>query len=167
MRKGCDSPDMASGESANQCGYFFLPAADLAAAAAFFLALALLACALFWPDFFWLAFGDLSPITFILVLRLTGRRHGIFSASNRRMRDSVLIVNARRKPSSANGDFSERQHRLKRGLENQAQAARIASAFTTCSAEPVKAYLNFPARRVTRTSMVFRPLFFIARRSCL
>jgi hypothetical protein len=33
-------------------GYFFLPAADLAATAALFLALALVALAFFWPDFF-------------------------------------------------------------------------------------------------------------------
>ena len=34
-------------------------------------------------------------------------------------------------------------------FQAQAQSARIFSAVTTCSAEPVKAYLNFPARRVT------------------
>jgi len=42
-------------------GYFFLTA-DLAATAALFFALALLVLDCFWPDFFWLAFGDLSPI---------------------------------------------------------------------------------------------------------
>jgi hypothetical protein len=42
-------------------GYFFLTA-DWAATDALFLALALLALDCFWPDFFWLAFGDLSPI---------------------------------------------------------------------------------------------------------
>jgi hypothetical protein len=34
-------------------------------------------------------------------------------------------------------------------FQAQAQSARIFSAVTTCSGEPVKAYLNFPARRVT------------------
>src|SRR5207237_299317 len=47
-------------------GYFFLTE-DLAAAAALFFWLALLAAAFFWPDFFWLAFGDLSPITFLFL----------------------------------------------------------------------------------------------------
>ena len=48
-------------------GYFFLPAADLAATAAPFFWLALLTAAFFWPDFFWLAFGDLSPIFFFFL----------------------------------------------------------------------------------------------------
>jgi hypothetical protein len=52
----------ASGETASNGGYLFLAAADFAATAALFLALALLALDCFWPDFFWLAFGDLSPI---------------------------------------------------------------------------------------------------------
>ena len=51
-------------------GYFFLAAEDLAATAALFLALALLVLVCFWPDFFWVAFGDLSPITFIFILRV-------------------------------------------------------------------------------------------------
>jgi hypothetical protein len=51
--------------------------------------------------------------------------------------------------------------------QDQAQAARICSACTTCPAEPVKLNLNFPARRVTSTLIVFRPLFFIRKRSCL
>jgi hypothetical protein len=42
--------------------YFFLPAA-------FFLATALLPVDFFWPDFFWLAFGDLSPIMFDFLYR--------------------------------------------------------------------------------------------------
>jgi hypothetical protein len=44
--------------------YRFLAAADLAATAAFFFAAALLALDCFWPHFFWLAFGDLSPMMF-------------------------------------------------------------------------------------------------------
>ena len=51
-------------------GYFFLPADCLAATAALFLALALLAADCFWPDFFWFAFGDLSPIMVIFVFGL-------------------------------------------------------------------------------------------------
>jgi hypothetical protein len=43
-------------------GYFFLAAADLAATAALFFWLALLALDCFCEDFFWLDFGDLSPI---------------------------------------------------------------------------------------------------------
>ena len=42
--------------------------------------------------------------------------------------------------------------------KGQPQAARIASAFTTCSGEPVKLKWNFPDRRVIRTLMVSRPL---------
>jgi hypothetical protein len=42
-------------------GYFFL-AADLAATAALFFWLALLALDCFCEDFFWFDFGDLSPI---------------------------------------------------------------------------------------------------------
>jgi hypothetical protein len=43
-------------------GYFFLAAADLAAAADFFFWSALLTLTCFCEDFFWLDFGDLSPI---------------------------------------------------------------------------------------------------------
>ena len=43
-------------------GYFFLAAADLAATAAFLEASALLALDCFCEDFFWFAFGDLSPM---------------------------------------------------------------------------------------------------------
>src|ERR1035438_10269707 len=47
-------------------GYFFLPAACLLATTAFFFAArpSLLLC--FWPDFFWFAFGDLSPMMCLL-----------------------------------------------------------------------------------------------------
>ena len=51
--------------------------------------------------------------------------------------------------------------------QDQGQSARIFSAVTTCSAEPVKLYWNFPALRVTWTWMVSRPRFFIRKRSCL
>jgi hypothetical protein len=44
--------------------YFFLAAADLAAAACFFFWSALLALDCFCVDFFWLDFGDLSPMMF-------------------------------------------------------------------------------------------------------
>ena len=44
--------------------YFFLPAACLVATAALFFAAALEVLAFFWPDFFWFAFGDLSPMVF-------------------------------------------------------------------------------------------------------
>jgi hypothetical protein len=51
-----------SRETAIANGYFFFAAADLAARAALFCALALLALDCFCEDFFWLDFGDLSPI---------------------------------------------------------------------------------------------------------
>jgi hypothetical protein len=68
---------------------------DLAAAAALFFWFALLVAAVFWPDFFWLAFGDLSPITFILFLRIDCLRHGIFSGRNAIVRVGLTIVNDR------------------------------------------------------------------------
>jgi len=46
-------------------------------------------------------------------------------------------------------------------VEDQYHAARICSAFTTCSAEPVKLISNFPARRVTWTWIVSNPFFFM------
>jgi hypothetical protein len=52
-------------------------------------------------------------------------------------------------------------------IVGQGQAAIILSAAITCSGEPVKLYLYFPALRVTCTWMVSRPLFFIRKRSCL
>jgi hypothetical protein len=64
--------------------------------AAFFCWLALLALACFWPDFFWLAFGDLSPITYILVLRLTHLRHESFSGGRNIVLAGRMIVNAGR-----------------------------------------------------------------------
>lgn len=51
-------------------GYFFLPAACLLATAAVFLVAALLALACFCVDFFWLDFGDLSPIGRVMVVRI-------------------------------------------------------------------------------------------------
>jgi A/G-specific adenine glycosylase len=47
-----------------------LPAACFAATASFFFALALLTFNCFCEDFFWLDFGDLSPITFYFILRV-------------------------------------------------------------------------------------------------
>jgi hypothetical protein len=47
--------------------YFFLPATCLAVTAALFLAATLVFLAFFWPDFFWFAFGDLSPMVFIFL----------------------------------------------------------------------------------------------------
>jgi hypothetical protein len=75
-------------------GYFFFAAADLAARAALFCALALLALDCFCEDFFWLDFGDLSPI--ILFFRgLTGLRNFSFSEGKGIMRATALIVNSR------------------------------------------------------------------------
>jgi hypothetical protein len=49
-------------------GYLFLAAADLAAATNFFFCSALLALDCFWVDFFWLDFGDLSPMVFTFLI---------------------------------------------------------------------------------------------------
>lgn len=61
-RKGASGRFDADPERPVRGDYFFLPAADLAATAAFFEASALLAFDCFCEDFFWLAFGDLSPM---------------------------------------------------------------------------------------------------------
>ncbi len=53
------------GEAGN---YFFLPAACLLATAAVFFAAAVVVLDCFWLDFFWVAFGDLSPMIFWLSL---------------------------------------------------------------------------------------------------
>ncbi len=50
--------------------YFFLVLACLAATACFFFWSALLAAVCFWEDFFWLDFGDLSPMCFFFLLRV-------------------------------------------------------------------------------------------------
>lgn len=52
-----------------QSNYFFLPAACLLATTAFFLAATFLAWEFFWPDFFWFALGDLSPMMFTFLFR--------------------------------------------------------------------------------------------------
>jgi hypothetical protein len=75
-------------------GYFFFPAADLAAAAALFCALALLALDCFCEDFFWLDFGDLSPIIFFFRW-LIGRRNFSFSAGIAILLAATVIVNNR------------------------------------------------------------------------
>ena len=78
-------------------GYFFLPAADLAAAAALFFWSALLTLDCFCEDFFWLDFGDLSPMILFFFCGLTCRRHLIFSDGDGRVLDGVVIVNGGRK----------------------------------------------------------------------
>ena len=50
---------------------------------------------------------------------------------------------------------------------NQAQSARIFSAFLTSSSEPVKLNFNFPALRVTTTLIEDRPLRCMRKWSCL
>ena len=73
--------------------YFFLPAACFATTACFFFWSALLAMACFCDDFFWLDFGDLSPITMILLCWLTCRRHISFAAGRRIIRAGAPFVN--------------------------------------------------------------------------
>lgn len=66
MENDSISPDFYLKRDGRTEGYFFLPAACLAATAAFFFVAAVVVLACFWLDFFWLAFGDLSPIMFLL-----------------------------------------------------------------------------------------------------
>jgi hypothetical protein len=70
-----------------------LEAADLASAADFFFWSALLTLACFCEDFFWLDFGDLSPITFIFFCGLTRLRHDSFTAGKAIVLAGVAIVN--------------------------------------------------------------------------
>ena len=74
-------------DSTERTFYFFLPAC-LAATAALFFWLALLALVCFWWDFFWLDFGDLSPIILTFFCVLTHLRHVSFS-------EGIVIVLAR------------------------------------------------------------------------
>ena len=57
---------LSSGETATSAPYRFLAAADLSAMACFFFWLALFATACFCEFFFWLDFGDLSPMILLL-----------------------------------------------------------------------------------------------------
>ena len=69
---------------------------------------------------------------------------------------------------SVAGSGSEVQAALATGTgQGQGQVARIFSASTTCSGEPVKWHLILPDLRVTWTLMVSMPLFFIRKWSCL
>lgn len=74
-------------------GYFFLPAACFAATACFFFWSALLAMACFCDDFFWLDFGDLSPIIFIFFCGFIHLRHDSFSEGKVIMLSKAVIVN--------------------------------------------------------------------------
>ncbi len=66
-------------ETARQLAYFFLPAGCcLAAAACFFFWSALLTLTCFWEDFFWVAFGDLSPMMFCFLLRVDSPAECLF-----------------------------------------------------------------------------------------
>ncbi len=78
-------------------GYRFLRAADLAASAAFFFWSALSAWACFWFVFFWLDFGDRSPIILIFLPRVDHLRHVSFSEGTFILPAGVVIVNAGRK----------------------------------------------------------------------
>jgi hypothetical protein len=55
--------------------------------------LALLVLTCFCEDFFWLDFGDLSPITFISFCGLTCLRHESFSAGKSIVLAGLVIVN--------------------------------------------------------------------------
>lgn len=75
-------------------GYFFL-----AAVACFFFEAAALDLVCFCVDFFFVAFGDLSPMMVCFLLRLTRRRHVRFAASAAIMRDEAAAVNDRHSPA--------------------------------------------------------------------
>lgn len=77
--KTCLSRFRIRRDSDSAAGYFFLAAADLAATAALFFWSALLVLACFCEDFFWLDFGDLSPMILFFNLRIDCLRHFIFS----------------------------------------------------------------------------------------
>jgi hypothetical protein len=81
-----------SGETTPAAGYLFLPAACLAATADFFSCSALLALACFCEDFFWLDFGDRSPII-LFFLRLIHLRYVSFSEGTHILPAGVVIVN--------------------------------------------------------------------------
>ena len=68
-----------SEETAVASGYFFLPAACFAATACFFFWSLLFALDCFCEDFFWLDFGDLSPMILMYFCGLTHLRHDSFS----------------------------------------------------------------------------------------
>jgi hypothetical protein len=74
-------------------GYFFLPAVCLAAMACCFFWAALLAFECFCEDFFWLDFGDLSPITLLFYRGLTLLRHVSFSEGKYTVDGGLVIVN--------------------------------------------------------------------------
>lgn len=128
-------------------GYFFLAAEDLAATAALFFWLALLVLASFWPDFFWFAFGDLSPITFILVLRLTRLRHEIFSEGNPIVLVALMIVNGGsefiwrnvRRELRRDRKFSRANRRVRRVLLANLRRQRSKFPRAKCHAEFARA----------------------------
>ena len=74
-------------------GYFFLVAAAFASEACFFFSSALLVLDCFWFDFFWLDFGDLSPINVLIGCELTHLRHDSFSEGRSNMVAGAVIVN--------------------------------------------------------------------------
>jgi hypothetical protein len=84
-------------ETGQDEGYRFFRAADLAASAVFFCCSALLALACFCEDFFWLDFGDRSPIILILFRGLIHLRHVSFSEGMFSMPAGAGIVNDGRK----------------------------------------------------------------------
>ena len=88
-----------------------------------------------------------------------------FLRGSKSQMDLSLIYPTAPTPSPINSPARSGRQRVE--THAQPQAARIASAFTTCSGEPVKLKWNFPDRRVTRTFMESRPLAIIRKRSCL
>ena len=72
-----------------------MAAADLAAMASFLIWSALLALDCFCEDFFWLDFGDLSPMILFFFYRVDCLRHVIFSAGGGIVRALAVNVNAR------------------------------------------------------------------------
>lgn len=107
-----DAPNASS--AAAMC-YRFLPTAVLAAIACFFFWSALLAAACFCEDFFWLDFGDLSPMGFVWFCDLPAGRNVSFSVRVRTVSSVEMAVNVGRAGP------------VLRGLAKSVGAARLAA----------------------------------------
>ena len=80
---GGDSPDIASGEPAKQTGLFLLAGGGFGGDGRVLLLAGVVGLGLFLAGFLLVGFrGFIAHNFFMLVLRLTGLRHGGFSAGN-------------------------------------------------------------------------------------
>ena len=97
-----------------ETGYFFLVLACLAAMACCFCLSALLAWDVFCEDFFWFAFGDLSPMCLTFFSELTALRNRCFPAEAGTLLAARWIVNDGR--VRARTDSESRGARQRLGL---------------------------------------------------